>query len=289
MGNVFVHFDYAWHMFWDAWNKIRGVLALSPKHLICTCLNRCLSFFPRQRSHSHCLNLLFQGEWGDVHCQFSRLVDASNPCTATIIDWGQTCYGQVAFQTPGLSSRKYCCGLGPYSRALPGQNVADLAFSQDVLDHDKRQKSTSSGDILHWILEFSPVSPNVSFFSRFSVQLSKGKGPKIWSVCPISGWRKIQGSKRNPNFLVRISSSGVGVLGEGVGPNSSIRPSKPPGFFAGISRGRPNSLRKKSLCSISSPKNARERANREVQTVNWKAGKEGGCRDRCQERPEKGA
>ena len=31
----------------------------------------------------------------------------------------------------------------------------------------------------------------------------------------------------------------------------------------------------------------RGRVNREVQTVNWEAGKEGGCRDRCQERPEK--
>ena len=27
--------------------------------------------------------------------------------------------------------------------------------------------------------------------------------------------------------------------------------------------------------------------NRDMQTVNWEAGKEGGCRDRCQERPEK--
>ena len=32
----------------------------------------------------------------------------------------------------------------------------------------------------------------------------------------------------------------------------------------------------------------RGRVNREVQTVNWEAGKEGGCRDRCQEGPEKG-
>ena len=32
-----------------------------------------------------------------------------------------------------------------------------------------------------------------------------------------------------------------------------------------------------------------ERVNREVQTVNWEADKEGGCRERCQEGPEKGA
>ena len=38
------------------------------------------------------------------------------------------------------------------------------------------------------------------------------------------------------------------------------------------------------------PKGANQRrVNREVQTVNWEAGKEGGCRDRCQEGPEKGA
>ena len=59
----------------------------------------------------------------------------------------------------------------------------------------------------------------------------------------------------NPNFLVRIFSSGVGVFHmNGWGPKSSIRPSKPgkSNFlggisrdFAGISRGCPKSLRKK--------------------------------------------
>ena len=33
---------------------------------------------------------------------------------------------------------------------------------------------------------------------------------------------------------------------------------------------------------------SQRRVKREVQTVNWEAGKEGGCRDRRQERPEKG-
>ena len=76
--------------------------------------------------------------------------------------------------------------------------------------------------------------------------------------------RIIQARKKNPNpnFLVRIFSSGVGVFHmNGWGPKSSIRPSKPgkSNFlggisrdFAGISRGCPKSLRKKkSLCSIS--------------------------------------
>ena len=74
-----------------------------------------------------------------------------------------------------------------------------------------------------------------------------------------------QGGEKNPNpnFLVRIFSGGVGVFHvNGWGPKSSIRPSKPgkSNFlggisrdFAGISRGRPKSLRKKSLCSISVP------------------------------------
>ena len=74
-----------------------------------------------------------------------------------------------------------------------------------------------------------------------------------------------QGGKRNPNpnFLVRIFSSGVGVFHvNGRWPKSSIRPSKPgkSNFLGGISRdfagktrGRPKSLRKKSLCSISVP------------------------------------
>ena len=74
-----------------------------------------------------------------------------------------------------------------------------------------------------------------------------------------------QGGKRNPNpnFLVRIFSSGVGVFhANGWGPKSSIRPSKPgkSNFlggisrdFAGISRGRPKSLRKKGLGSIFGP------------------------------------
>ena len=66
-----------------------------------------------------------------------------------------------------------------------------------------------------------------------------------------------QGGKRNPNpnFLVRIFSSGVGVFDvNGWGPKTSTRPSKPgkSNFlcgmsrdFARISRGRPKSLRKK--------------------------------------------
>ena len=75
----------------------------------------------------------------------------------------------------------------------------------------------------------------------------------------------VQGGKRNPNpnFLVRIFSSGVGVFHvNGWGAKSSIRPSKPgkSNFlggisrdFAGISRGRPKSLKKKSLGSIFVP------------------------------------
>ena len=68
-----------------------------------------------------------------------------------------------------------------------------------------------------------------------------------------------QARKRNPNpnFLVRISSGGVGVCHvKGWGPKSSVCPSKPRKTklfggisrdFAGIFQGRPKSLRKKKL------------------------------------------
>ena len=68
-----------------------------------------------------------------------------------------------------------------------------------------------------------------------------------------------QGGKRNPNpnFLVRIFFSGVGVFHvKGWGPKSSIRPSKPgkSNFlggisrdFAGISRGAPEKFEKKKF------------------------------------------
>ena len=74
-----------------------------------------------------------------------------------------------------------------------------------------------------------------------------------------------QARKRNPNpnFLVRISSGGVGVFHvQGWGPKSFLCPSNPretklfwrdiPGFFAGYP-GCPKSLRQKSLCSILVP------------------------------------
>ena len=76
---------------------------------------------------------------------------------------------------------------------------------------------------------------------------------------------RVQGRKRNPNpnVLVRIFSGGVGVFHvNGRGPKSWVRPSEPgkSNFFggisrdfAGVSRGCPKSLRKKSLCSIFVP------------------------------------
>ena len=72
-----------------------------------------------------------------------------------------------------------------------------------------------------------------------------------------------QGRKRSPNlnFLVRIFSGGVGVFHvKGWGPKSSVWPSKPgrSNFlggisrdFAGISRKRPKSLRKKVCVQFS--------------------------------------
>ena len=75
-------------------------------------------------------------------------------------------------------------------------------------------------------------------------------------LCNSQGRRK----NPNPNCLVRIFSGGVGVFHvKGWGPKSSGCPSKPRETklsgrisrdFAGISRGHPKSLRRKSLCSI---------------------------------------
>ena len=74
-----------------------------------------------------------------------------------------------------------------------------------------------------------------------------------------------QARKRNPNpnFLIRIFSSGVGVFHvKGWGPKSSVCPSKPgkiklfgrdiPGFCRDITA-VPEKLEKKCLCSISIP------------------------------------
>ena len=67
----------------------------------------------------------------------------------------------------------------------------------------------------------------------------------------------------NPNFLVRISAGGMGVFHvKGWGPKSSVCPSKPRDTklfggtsrdFAGISQGRPESLRKKKFVFNSRP------------------------------------
>ena len=58
----------------------------------------------------------------------------------------------------------------------------------------------------------------------------------------------------NPNFLVRISSGGVGVENvKGWGPNSSVCPSKPgkPNFLGGFGRDiLPEKFENKSLCLI---------------------------------------
>ena len=75
-----------------------------------------------------------------------------------------------------------------------------------------------------------------------------------------------QARKRNPNpnYLVRISSGGVGVFhAEGVGAKKFGMSFETqgnqtfwrdiPGFLAGISRRRPKSLRTKSSCSIFGP------------------------------------
>ena len=95
----------------------------------------------------------------------------------------------------------------------------------------------------------TPVLRGFRHFCGFrAFSLSSNEPPCLWLS---------QGGKRNPNpnFLVRIFSSGVGVFHvKGWGPKSSIRPSKPgkSNFlggisrdFAGISRGCPKSLRKK--------------------------------------------
>ena len=42
---------------------------------------------------------------------------------------------------------------------------------------------------------------------------------------------------------------------------------------------------RKNRCDFGALSISRGRVNRRVQTVNWETGKEGGCRDKCQERP----
>ena len=55
--------------------------------------------------------------------------------------------------------------------------------NQDAVDHDKGQKSAISGRRVHWIfLNF--LQWIFAFFSRFSVQLSYGNGPKKWRKLP---------------------------------------------------------------------------------------------------------
>ena len=94
-----------------------------------------------------------------------------------------------------------------------------------------------------------------AFFARYLSRLTA----TAYAIPPHKNKNPNQGGKRNPNpnFLVRIFSSGVGVFHvNGWGPKSSIRPSKPgkSNFlggisrdFAGISRGHPKSLRKKKF------------------------------------------
>ena len=100
-----------------------------------------------------------------------------------------------------------------------------------------------------------------SFLSQILGELFRGKVPFLFHD---SSHRK-SGRKKEPKpkLFGPDISSGVGVFHvNGWGPKSSIRPSKPGKFnllgrdipgFAGISRGRPKSLRKKSLCSVSVP------------------------------------
>ena len=104
-------------------------------------------------------------------------------------------------------------------------------------------------------------------FAPYSVSKNEQKVTKMKKRdrTPAADLLLTQGRKRNPNpnFLVRIFSSGVGVFHvKGWGPKSSACPSKPgkSNFlggisrdFAGISRRCPKSLRKKGLCSISVP------------------------------------
>ena len=70
-------------------------------------------------------------------------------------------------------------------------------------------------------------------------------------------------SKPKPKVVGPDIFRRVGIFHvKGWGPKSSVYPSKPrktkrfvgcPGIFGGMSRGRPKSLRKKSLCSIFAP------------------------------------
>ena len=105
---------------------------------------------------------------------------------------------------------------------------------------------------------------------------------------------EMQGRKKNtnPNLLVWMSSSGVGVFHvKGWGPKSWVYPSKPrenKPFLAGcpgISRGCPKSLRKKGLCSFLFPKKYSENPGF-VTFVNEATTSDGRCRSGARQSPQ---
>ena len=115
------------------------------------------------------------------------------------------------------------------------------------------------------------TNPGFSLFTQWKPSLSQGHthflpGTSLGSkgcrrmLCVKSSHAFFSGKKKEPKpkLLVRISSRG----GRGGWPKSSVCPSKPKETklfggiswdSAGISRGRPKSVRKKSLCSILVP------------------------------------
>ena len=124
---------------------------------------------------------------------------------------------------------------------------------------ERAHKHKKIRPVTSWVGGGSPDHVCPELKERKHIRPGTRPGGSVTGVAEKLFMCQLQGRKRNlnPNFLVRISSGGVGVFhARGWGPKSSLRPSKPretkllagyPGILAGISRVSPKSLRIKKL------------------------------------------
>ena len=180
--------------------------------------------------------------------------------------------GREVQNTTGGSAPAKVCTLqalsGPHR--LKGSHGASKAVQREAISWSSpmtwpwncgrvnREVQTVNWEVswhrLHWSFWIS-LQWIFSFFSRFSVEFSTKIIPKSAEKCPISGRRKIRprGSTGVERYG-RIPRSAANNLGE---------------IFWKM--GAPNPL----FYTVSLRREHRGRVNREVQTVNWEAGKKG--------------